>query len=403
MASQLRILGNTDLSALAQEDWDTTLRMQSTPTDIFGELVGLYSQEVRMLPDAIVMKLPFKKGVYRQTIALLMNLSNAGVNGRTDQEGAEEGQVLKYFTAYSNDYSHAVNTEQYGLDAHTKEGWGLLKMVEPQLSTWHKEKEGQKARQALLQRYDLDLVAAPASRTQHWNRNMLVKNVSMVYSANNQPTYSHTLATYTENIGDAIQTAGSSASWDMKFMSAIQYFATSVWELEGYVDNRVAVTVPAFQSMLLRDISTTGTYANLAKDSFIKEIAGNAWKWYLGSVYNLDIFIDDRAPVLERTGADGSYALTATYRGMGTTDTRPTTGTLMDVGFVCGKAALVKAEHERLHFEEEARNYGKRKGIGAFRGMAYNALEYDIGTASATSRRNQSSGVVLARRTSATA
>jgi hypothetical protein len=229
MASQLRILGNTDLSALAQEDWDTTLRMQSTPTDIFGELVGLYSQEVRMLPDAIVMKLPFKKGVYRQTIALLMNLSNAGVNGRTDQEGAEEGQVLKYFTAYSNDYSHAVNTEQYGLDAHTKEGWGLLKMVEPQLSTWHKEKEGQKARQALLQRYDLDLVAAPASRTQHWNRNMLVKNVSMVYSANNQPTYSHTLATYTENIGDAIQTAGSSASWDMKFMSAIQYFATSVW------------------------------------------------------------------------------------------------------------------------------------------------------------------------------
>jgi hypothetical protein len=88
---------------------------------------------------------------------------------------------------------------------------------------------------------------------------------------------------------------------------------------------------------------------------------------------------------------------------MGTTDTRPTTGTLMDVGFVCGKAALVKAEHERLHFEEEARNYGKRKGIGAFRGMAYNALEYDIGTASATSRRNQSSGVVLARRTSATA
>jgi hypothetical protein len=165
----------------------------------------------------------------------------------------------------------------------------------------------------------------------------------------------------------------------------------------------VAVTVPAFQSMLLRDISTTGTYANLAKDSFIKEIAGNAWKWYLGSVYNLDIFIDDRAPVLERTGADGSYALTATYRGMGTTDTRPTTGTLMDVGFVCGKAALVKAEHERLHFEEEARNYGKRKGIGAFRGMAYNALEYDIGTASATSRRNQSSGVVLARRTSATA
>lgn len=403
MAAQLRLLGNTDLAALAQEDWDSTLRMQSTPTDIFGELVGLYSEEVRMMPDAIVMKLPFKKGVYRQTIALLMNLSGAGVNGRTDQEGNEESQVLKYFTAYSNDYSHAVNTEQYGLDAHTKEGWGLLKMVEPQLSTWGKEKYGQKARQAHLQVYDTDLVAAPASRTQGWNKNMLVKNVQMVYSANNQPTYDNTLATMTENIGDAITTAGASASWDVKFMAAVQYFSTAVWELEPYVDNRIAVTVPSFQSMLLKDVSTSGSLANLQKDSFVKEIAGKAYKWYLGSIYNLDLFEDNRNAVLQRTGSDGSWVITPYYRGMGTTDNRPTSGTIMDVGGAFGKSALVWAEHERLHFEEEARNYGKRKGIGAFRGGAFNLLEYDIGNKSATTRRNQNSGVILSRRTTATA
>lgn len=397
--SQVRILGNTDLAALAQEDWDSTLRMQSTPTDIFGELVGLYSEEVRMLPDKIIMKLPFKKGVYRQTIALLMLLSAAGVNGRTDQEGNEESQVLKYFTAYSNDYSHAVNTEQYGLDSHTKEGWGLIKMVEPQLSIWHKEKYGRKARQAGLQRFDEDLVVAPASRTQHWNKNVLIKNVGITA----QPTYSHTLATFTENIGDGIETAGASAAWDVKFLASIQHFAQAVWEIEPYADNRYTVTVPSFQAMLLKDVSTTGTFANLSKDSFIKEIAGRAWKWYLGSIYNLDLYVDDRHPMVQRTGSDGSWALTAYYRGMGTTDTRPTSGTNMDIGYVFGKSPLVFAEHERLHFEEEARNYGKRKGIGAFRGGGFNLLEYDIGTVSATSRRNQNSGTVWTRRTAATA
>src|SRR5690606_15269768 len=96
----IQIVGNTDYADLVQETWDANLRRQSLPADIFGELVGIYSEELRMLPDGIMMRLPFKKGVYRHTIVLLMALSGAGVNGRTDQENQEESQVLKYFTAY---------------------------------------------------------------------------------------------------------------------------------------------------------------------------------------------------------------------------------------------------------------------------------------------------------------
>lgn len=403
MAGQLRLLGNTELSDLVQETWDSTLRMQSNPDDIFGAIKGLYSDENRTLPDSVIMKIPFKPGVYKTTIALLMNLSGPGVAGETEQLNNEVTQVLKYFTAYSQDYSQAVNSERYGIHAHTKEVYGLLKAVNPQLSKWHQEKEGQKARQALLERVDDDLTLAPVSRSQHWNKNVLVKNVGYT----DQPAYSTTLSTFTENIGDAIETAGSTAGtadWDMDLTESIMYFASTVWELEPYIDNRYIVTVPAFQASLLKKLSSSGSQGNIQKDSFLKEISQNAWKFYLGTVGPLDLYEDKRAPVLQRTGTNGSYALTSYYRGMGTDDDRPTTGTNMDVGFVMGKSALVMAEHEPLHYEEELRNYGKRRGVAAIRGMAYQALEYDIGAnMSATSRRNQNSAVVLARRTTATA
>lgn len=401
----IQILGNTDYADLVQEVWDNNLRRQSVPADIFGELVGLYSEELRMLPNSLIMRLPFKKGVYRHTIVLLMALAGAGVNGRTDQVDQEEAQVLKYFTAYSNDYSHAVSTRKYGIDAHVNEGLGLMKWINQQLGDWHKEKFGRKCRQALLQRVDEDLVVAPTSRTQHWNKNMLMKNVSLVYSAGNQPTYDSTLATMTESLGDAIETAGASAAWDTKYFAAIRHFATNMWEIEPYTANRYALTVPGFQSLGLKDLTTSGSLAYFQKDSFVKEIAPNAWQYYIGSlpIYGLDLWEDPRSPVLQRTGSDGSWAVAAYYRGMGSTDDRPTSGTLVDCGFLMGKSPIVVAEHEKLHYEEEIRSYGKRAGIGAFRGCGAQALEFDTGNPGDTTRRNQNSAVILARRTSATA
>lgn len=401
----IQVVGNTDYADLVQEVWDSNLRRQSVPADIFGELVGIYSEELRMLPDALIMRLPFKKGVYRHTIILLMALAGAGVNGRTEQDGQEESQVLKYFTAYSNDYSHGVSTKKYGIDAHVNEGMGLMKWINTQLGDWHKEKFGRKCRQALLQRVDEDLVVAPTSRTQHWNKNMLMKNVSLVYSAGNQPTYDSTLATMTENLGDAITTAGASAAFDVKYFAAIRHFASNIWEMEPYAANRYAFTVPMFQSLGLKDISTTGSLANLQKDSFIKEIAPIAWQYYLGShpIYGIDLWEDPRSPVLVLTGSNGSWVVTAYYRGMGSTDDRPTSGTIVDCGFLMGKSPIVVAEHEKLHYEEELKNYGKRAGVAAFRGAGCQALEFDIGNVGDLTRRNQNSAVIMARRTAATA
>jgi hypothetical protein len=394
MAGQLRFIGDTDLGTLVMQTWDSTLRVQSTPADIFGALQGIYREDLKYLPDGIITKLPFKKGIYKHTMALLMNLNDDGVNGRTDQEGQEETQTLKHFTAYSQDYSHAVNTEQYGIDAHSKAGYNILKAVTPQLSTWHREKEGLKKRQALLEKYDDDLTAAPTSLTQHWNSHILIKGCDV---DTEQPSYSPTLATYTEAIGDAMN-VGTTTDWDITFLTNIGEFLSMRWEIEPAIDNRYMVTVPGYQSSVLKDMGTSDTLPRLRRDTYVKEIAGQAWKGYLGSYQNIDLFEDPRAPVLVLTGQDAAWVVTSYYRKMGTTDDRPTSGTRFDVGYGLGKSSILVAEHEKLHYETELKNYGKRKGVGAFRGMACSNCEYDIVTESTTSRRNQSSAVILGKR-----
>jgi len=394
--SQLILAGNANLSQLVTEDWDLQLQEQTRQGDIFSDLAGLYVEGSRTLPSAIVMQLPFRPGIYKHTIGLMLDLSGDGVNGRTDQEGSEEDQDLKYFVAYSNDYSHAVNSQQYGIDAHTKAAYKILERVTKQLGIWHKQKAGLKMRQALVEVVDDDLVVAPTSQTQGLNSNFFVKGADV---ETEQPVYDSTLTDYVDNLGDAAEIA-SVTDWDVQFMTSVKHQMTAVFEIEPYIDGRYAVTIPAFQSSPLTDVSISGSLANLQRDTFVKEIASEAWNngSYIGSVNGTDYFVDTAAPMMAFTGSTGSWTVATTYRKMGGTDDRPTSGTRYELGFGLGRSSLVWAEHEPTHMEDDPQNYGKRKGIGAFRGAGANLLEFDIGTKTDTSRRNQNSCVLLTKR-----
>ena len=393
--SQLELIGNANLSQLVNESWDMKLQEQTRQGDIFSDLAGLFVEGSRTLPNTIVMQLPLRKGIYKHTIGLLLDLNDDGVNGRTDQEGSEEDQDLKYFVAYSNDYSHAVNSQRYGIDKHSKDAYNILESITKQLGVWHKQKAGLKMRQALLEVVDDDLTVAPTSQTQGLNSNFFVKGADV---ETEQPTYDSTLSDFTDNIGDTAEIA-SVTDWDVTFLSSVAYQMRSGFEIEPYIDNRYAVTMPAFQAAPLKDVSVAGSFAGLQRDTFVKEIAAEAWKnSYLGSYQNIDIFEDSASPMMTFTGSTGSWTTATTYRKMGNTDDRPSTGTRYDVGFGLGKSALVWAEHEPTHIEDDPQNYGKRKGVGAFRGAGANLLEFDIGTKTDTSRRNQNSCVLLAKR-----
>jgi len=293
----LELAGNANLSQLVNEGWDMKLQEQTRQGDIFSDLAGLFVEGSRTLPDTIVMQLPLRKGIYKHTIGLLLDLNDDGVNGRTDQEGSEEDQDLKYFVAYSNDYSHAVTSQQYGIDKHTKAAYNLLEQITKQLGVWHKQKAGLKMRQALLEVVDDDL-------------NFFIKGADV---ETEQPVYDSTLSDYVNALGDAAEIA-SVTDMDVTFLSSIAYQMRGVLEIDPYVDGRYAVTVPAFQAAPLKDVSVSGSYAGLQRDTFVKEIAAEAWKnSYLGSYQNIDIFEDSASPMQVYTGSTGSWTVANTH------------------------------------------------------------------------------------------
>jgi len=392
----LTLAGNTNLEQLVNESWEMTLQEQTRQGDVFSDLAGLFVEGSRTLPTGIVMQLPFRKGIYKHTIGLMLDLSDDGVNGRTDQEGNEEDQDLKYFVAYSNDYSHAVSSQQYGIDKHTKDAFNILESITKQLGVWHKQKAGLKMRQALLEVVDDDLTVAPTSQTQGLNKNFFVKGIDI---DTEQPVYDSTLTDYVDNLGDAAELAGASADWDVTFMNNIIYYLRATAEVEPYIGNRYAVTVPAYEAAPLKDTGTSNSMWDLKRDTFVQEIAKEAWNnSYLGTYQNIDLFEDSNSPMMTFTGSTGSWTAATFYKKMGTTDDRPSSGTRYNVGYGMGKSALVWAEHEATHMEDDPQNYGKRKGIGAFRGAGANLLEFDIGTKTDSSRRNQNSCVLLTKR-----
>ena len=388
-------------SSLIQEIWDNKLRMESMTRDVFSDFEGTFKDNKKTLPSGIVMNAKLPPSARTLTVGLLRNLDGAGVTGRTDQIGEEIDQVTKEVLLFSNDVSQAVNTERYGIDAHDKAAYRIIEAVQPQLSRWHQEIKGRYIREALLERYSINLTVAPISRTKRFNENILVTGVTLA----NQPVYDSTASDYEENIGDAMTTMSTNA-FDVALLNAAQEFTVATKTLEPRANGRYIFLVPSNQAVLLKDPAATTSISGLFKDSHVIEAATNAYRQYLGSWGIFDLFEDTRAPLIARTGSDGSFVITAFYKGAGADDDRTPlpAGTLADVGFILSDGAVSIAQHDALHFEEEIQNYKKVIGVGAFAGYGANRLVFDDeGSETDTSEINQNSIAVLASHNAITA
>jgi hypothetical protein len=388
-------------TGLKQQGYENLLRMEANTRDIFSDLEGVYSDEKKALPNGIAVNIRLAPGEHQRTLPFLQDLDNDGVEGEVPQLGNETDQSTKHVTVYSNDVSNAVNTERYGIHAHDKKAYALLKAVQPQLSKWHKQRKGRYYREALLQRYSRNLTQSPISLTQHWAPNILVKNVDMTA----QPVYDSTLATYTENLGDVMELAGttSAAQWDVNYLEAIIMWASGGWDASKIIEplkidgrDMWVVTVPSRQAAVLKNPTAANSIAGLEIDAGVQKAVRNG---YLGNYGPLVLVEDPNAPVLARGGSNGSWTLTAYYKDVGNVDARASaSGTLFDVGFVLGKGAVCVTTHEEMHFEEEATNYGKIVGVGAFAGYGIQALVYDEDSVTDTSQKTPGYGVLLGYR-----
>src|SRR4051812_38933878 len=164
---------------LQQKRWDTKAVMETATIDILSDFSGIYSGKTRQVPNAVNVKFDLK-GKRSGVMFMLKKISGSGVTGRDPLIGNEQDQDTREQLVFANDVAQAIGTEQYGIDANEKSPYGLLPMVQPQLTDWMKEIKGQYQRQAYLQKYSVNLTVAPHSLTQVWNENILVKNVALL-------------------------------------------------------------------------------------------------------------------------------------------------------------------------------------------------------------------------------
>ncbi len=387
-------------STLQQRFWDNKLRMESVCADPFQMFEGTYNDKTKQMPNGIKIHVDLK-GKRSSVISLLKRLSGSGVTGRDTLIGNEVDQDTRELIVYANELRHAVNSEQYGIDANEKSPYRLLEAIQPQLSFWLQEMKGKYMREAVVEKFSVNLTAAPISATKVFNENILVKNVAMTTAGQPNYTGSADAAAYLEDLGDALTAAGttSAALWDVTFLSRIQYWATVEKKIVPLDNGRYVVLVPSRQAAFLKDPQNTESLFGVFKDSHLVELT-KSWGYdmYLGSFGQLDMFEDPRAPLFDLTGSDGSWAVAVKYKSAGDDDGRTSTsGVVFDVGMILGKGAVIETEYESVHFEDEVQDYNMIKGIGIATGMGYQrAVFYNDATSETrASTINQGSGLLI--------
>jgi hypothetical protein len=388
-------------AALRRRRYDTRLVMEAGINDILSDFTGLYDGKKKKAPrNSVILRFDLK-GYRSGVLGLMKRISGAGVTGRSTLIGNEVDVDTREQLVYGNDFRHAINTEQYGIDANEKEPWGILEFTQPLLSEWVAEIRGKYAREAVVEKYSVNLTVAPHSLTKVWNENILVKGVTI--STSDQPDYggSASAAAYLEDIGDSLD-AGSTTDnvWDVQFLNRIIYWATVVKKIKPRADGKYTVLVPSPDAARLKDPQSTVSIAGLFKDSNIMELADVGKSQYLSTFGPLDLFEDPRYPVLGLGGSNGSWTVTAYYKGAGDDDDRsPGSGTLYNCGMILGEHAILNGHYMAPKFVDELQDYEKIKGMGVAVGEAFQRSVFLNDDSSETRSKtiNQSSGLLLCR------
>lgn len=388
-------IGNTD--ALLQQAWENELWDESQEQDVFTGLTGTYSESDKLMSDGVIQRVMLEAGINQKTIGMVLDLNGPGRQGAgLNLVGFTESLATRKFTCFANDVRHGVDSEQYGLYAHRNSAYNLMDKINPLLGRWLKARRGKHIRQALLQKFSDNLVAAPTSLTVGWNRHILVKNVA----AANQPVYDSTLANYNANIGGAMAAAGTgvNAQLDVNFLTNLEYYATVIWKLMPMNNGTYIVTIPARQATYLKQLANANGLSAFQRTTFSEDIAKMSFQQVLGQFGKLILVVDDRAPILSRAS---NGTLTAAYRDVGDTDDRNayqnTGGAVVhDVGFILGKAAITEAIAMKPRYDDDITDFNRLRSIGMSTTYGMQVTEFDADTATNSTRIGQNCGAFTA-------
>lgn len=385
---------STENQVLIKEGWEAELWEESQEGDILSGLTGVFSEKARTVPDGIVNRVMLPAGEYIKNIGMLLDLDGAGTLGG-GKLLTTESLALKQLQAYANDVRHGVNLEQFGIYAHQLSHMDLMGKVNKLLGRWLAAKRGKHMRQALVQRISDNLAEAPTSLSVGWNKNVLIKNVGDA----TQPVYDSTLSTFTGNIITALSAAGtgSDSLLDADFWTHLDYYVSSVWKLQPMDSGKYIVTVPAQQARFMKALSDSGSLLGLARTTYSEEIAKRAFAQTLGEIGNFVLLVDPRAPLWVYNTANGT--LTAVYRDVGSTDDRNSyvqgsgNNRLYNIGGVWGKGGITEAIAMKPRYDEELNDVGRLKDVGMSTTYGFKITEFDVDTATDTSRIGQNCAI----------
>lgn len=387
--------------ALLMQLWQSKLENESQEHDILSGSSGTFAGKEGSIVDSAVMKVNFPPGVNDYTIGMLLDLTGAGREGAGKAlVGFTESQTTRQFQVFANDVRHGVENEMYGLNHHRTDGYKMVEKAHAQLTRWMKFRRGRHMREAFLESFSSNLVAAPTSRTKHWNRHVLVKNV--LHSA--QPSYDSTLSDYTGNIVTALTTAGTGvgAQSDNQLFTDVEEFVANVWKIRPFDDGSYIYLVPSRQAVYLKRLNNTNeSFANYQKDAHVEKYVNAAYGNYLTKFGKFHLIEDNRAPVIDHTTATGT--LTAYYRDVGSTDNRSSAvGDVYDQASVYGKSALTEGIAMRPRYDNDITDFHRLESIGVTWTNGFQVTEYDDDTPTDSTRIGQNAGVVLTARGAAT-
>jgi len=353
------------------------------------------------IPNACELKLDGDKNARFEQWGMINDLVNEPTEGSTAaQNGAEERLQTKYSVAYSNDVSHAVTLEEYGIEALAKEGYKINEQAIAKLNTWKSQLIGRYKRNALLETISYNLAQNPHNLNVIFNPNFYICGVSN----GNQPVYAdNTAAAWANMIVNSMITSagGATAAGTMRYFIKLEHYA-SVQKYIRPVDvggkETYIVLVPSPTANYLKDPSVTAAIgANFTARSALNEAEMN-FPMVLGRIGRLLLLEDPRYPTLTVGGSAGNYSLTARYRGMGRgplSDPRDFTQNAALCGFLLGQGAYWNKTDEPWHIEYQWDPYDKAYGMGPFATLGYGTPRYQIGTQAAATNIQQDSSIVL--------
>lgn len=377
---------------LVRQFWDTRLQHETLFRDIFSALRTMFDRtsNIDIPMDSLVLQLDSQAstGFRTATLGFVNALRNTPRYGNAQQQiGFEETFREKSLDVYYNEQSHAVSLFNYGIGYNDQNPYQLnMGLATKKLADFWEEVFGLHYRQALLQRYAVNLTFAPVNRTQTWNNNWYIKGVGVDA---NQPAYSTTLQTHTNNIATALIRAGTGvgATLDSQYLNALNHWITTQ-RIEPLVVNGekcYILTIPSAQRYHVQDLSRNDSLAAYWTDvSRMPDKKAN-FPDLLGKWDKIYLVEDERAPTLTLSGSAAPFTLTPGYVHPGNNDQRDTSTGARDVGFLLGRAPLIDWYYTKIHHKYDDYNYQKWEGKGAFSERGVQLRWYDDVTPTGTS------------------